>query len=53
MTTVPESTPTPLEAASMQVLQSFAAVCAAPDDETVADGAEAALRHLDDLLRAV
>ena len=42
--------PSPLEAAQMNVLQMFGAVCADPDSPTVAEQADAALRHLEDLL---
>jgi hypothetical protein len=52
MTTAEQSTPSPLEAAAMQVLHSFGAVCAAPDDEATAAAADGALEELERLLRA-
>ncbi|MFC0003937.1 hypothetical protein [Micromonospora siamensis] len=41
-----------LEAAHMAVLQMFGAVCAEPDNPTVAEQADQALWRLDDLLAA-
>jgi hypothetical protein len=52
VTTPQEATPSPLEAAAMQVLHGFGAVCAAPDDEATAAAADEALEELERLLAA-
>lgn len=50
MTTHDETTQAGVEAAAHHLLEAFAAVAGAPDDEQVAEQANHALRHLDDLL---